>query len=229
MSRVGSASIAFENTVSESSKEVKNLTKNSGNSAISLDGLGAKLVGAKLKAVAMTAAQTALNAAMSMGLSVIVELAVSGLTMLIDNLIHADEKLLESAEAGNEAFQSISETAGGYRELKGSLESIAPRYIELSQGVGVLGANISLTDIEYAEFLSLSSELAALFPELVTGYDSNGNAMLNLSGDVETLSAAFGDLFPCVSAGRNVPPKMHMQSTGIIIPMSFIIQEICQK
>ena len=176
------------------SNAAKTLALRYGDNVGNLTNLSSKLVGAKLKTVAMTAAQYALNAAMSMGLSVIIELVVSGLTMLVDNLIHADEKLLESAEAGNEAFQSISETAGGYRELKGSLESIAPRYIELSQGVGVLGANISLTDIEYAEFLSLSSELAALFPELVTGYDSNGNAMLNLSGDVETLSAAFDTL-----------------------------------
>ena len=176
------------------SNAAKTLALRYGDNVGNLTNLSSKLVGAKLKTVAMTAAQYALNAAMSMGLSVIIELVVSGLTMLVDNLIHADEKLLESAEAGNEAFQSISETAGGYRELKGSLESIAPRYIELSQGVGALGANISLTDIEYAEFLSLSSELAALFPELVTGYDSNGNAMLNLSGDVETLSAAFDTL-----------------------------------
>lgn len=146
LSRVGSASIAFENTVSESSKEVKNLTKNSGNSAISLDGLGAKLVGAKLKTVAMTAAQYALNAAMSMGLSVIVELVVSGLTMLVDNLIHADEKLLESkVSKGIHMEEEIKEVVNGLEKISdGGKKASTGLRLFSNIGGGLLDAGISI-------------------------------------------------------------------------------------
>ncbi|MBC8535006.1 hypothetical protein, partial [Yeguia hominis] len=104
--------------LTNASDAAKELAKSSGRAGVSMDNLGTKLVGAKLKTVAMTAAQYALNAAMSMGLSVIVELVVSGLTMLIDNLIHADEKLLESkVSKGIHMEEEIKEVVNGLEKI----------------------------------------------------------------------------------------------------------------
>lgn len=70
------------------------------------------------------------------------------------------------------------------------------RYAELAQGVKQTGneiKNINLTPDEYDEFLSLSNQLADLSPALVSGYDSQGNAILNLSGDVDTITSSLDD------------------------------------
>ncbi|MBC8535059.1 hypothetical protein, partial [Yeguia hominis] len=100
------------------SNAAKTLALRYGDNVGNLTNLSSKLVGAKLKTVAMTAAQYALNAAMSMGLSVIVELVVSGLTMLIDNLIHADEKLLESkVSKGIHMEEEIKEVVNGLEKI----------------------------------------------------------------------------------------------------------------
>ena len=49
--------------------------------------------------------------------------------------------------------------------------------------------NISLSSDEYALYLEISNELADLFPQLVSGFDSQGNAMLKLSGNAETATS----------------------------------------
>ncbi|MEG1551650.1 MAG: hypothetical protein RR355_05205, partial [Oscillospiraceae bacterium] len=58
----------------------------------------------------------------------------------------------------------------------------AAEYAKLSQGVGNFNKNLSLSDEDYKKFLTQNEQLATIFPELVIGFDSNGNAILNLDG-----------------------------------------------
>ena len=64
----------------------------------------------------------------------------------------------------------------------------------MSEGVDQFGRNVSLTDEEYAEFLSTSNELAELFPKLVVRTDEAGNSFLGTAGKVSKLTEAVDDM-----------------------------------
>lgn len=100
----------------------------------------------------------------------------------------AAEELAKLEEEYDELQDKISNTASEFKNLRTSAESVIPRFAELAKGVNALGKNVSLTDEEYNEFLSLNNQIAEMFPELNLGMDSNGNAMLSLSYTADTLA-----------------------------------------
>jgi len=79
-----------------------------------------------------------------------------------------------------------------------TVENAKQRYAELAQEVENLGkvnqSQGSLSTDEYKEFLDLSNQLAGVFPQLTKGYDDNGNAILDLSGSVDTIVSSLDDL-----------------------------------
>lgn len=73
--------------------------------------------------------------------------------------------------------------------METSVNSIAKRYAELSQGVNPFtNENKSLPTDEYEEFLDLNEQLTGLFPSLTRNYDENGNSVLGLSGSVDSVT-----------------------------------------
>ena len=89
---------------------------------------------------------------------------------------------------------TASNAAKDFKSLKESSDKIIPRFVQLSEGVDAFGKNVSLSDEQYSEYLSLCNELAEMFPSINLGMDSNGNAMLNLAGDAETLTEKLNNL-----------------------------------
>ena len=160
----------------------------------SMNGYTESVVNATLRTTAFQLA----SAAATTFLSPVGGAIVSGILGLVETAINLfdqyNEKLLETAQAGEEATQRVRETAGSFRDFMNSADSNIPRYAELAQGVDAFGNNLGLSTEEYEEFLSLSNQLAELFPELVRGYDDNGNAILSLSGDVDTLTSSLQNL-----------------------------------
>lgn len=128
---------------------------------------------------------------------------VVALTKAIENSIVTEEKLNEEIEELNSNWSELSSTiqnsTQSFQSLKKSADELIPRYAELAQGVDKYGNNVSLTDEEFEEFVSLNNQLGQMFPELVMGYDSNGNAILSLSGNVNTLTES---LYSLVEAQR---------------------------
>ena len=160
-------------------------------------GYASSLVGATLKTVALQVATTALNAAITMGASLI----VSGIITAISNWIRQDEILAEKAET---AKQKIDELNNNYKEHSQLVSDSAKRYAELAQGVDQLsGKNLSLNDDDYKEFLDLSNQLAEAFPTLSRHYDENGNAILQLSGNVDTIVGSLNNLIEAERALKN--------------------------
>ena len=126
----------------------------------------------------------ALSAALSIGISALIKFA--------DNLITTKKELEEAAETARNTIDDIKES---FDTLKESTNSIKERYAELAQGVDQLnGKNLTLSDDEYKEFLDISNQLAKLFPSLTKNYDENGNAILDLSGNVDTIVSSLNDL-----------------------------------
>lgn len=118
--------------------------------------------------------------------------AIAGLSYAFDSY---RKKVRETAK---EAKSSIDEIKSSYEDLSSSVNDIKTRYAELAQEVdnlGKLNQNAGgLNTEEYEEFLDLSNQLSELFPQLTKGYDDNGNAILNLSGNVDTIVGSLNNL-----------------------------------
>lgn len=115
----------------------------------------------------------------------------------IDYLIHEEEYIAEAAEEAESkvddlrsSYQSMSNTVLGLNGEGG----IAQEFAELSQGVSSTGKNLSLASDDYNRFLELSNQLAEIFPTLSRHYDENGNAIVDLSGDVDTVVTSLQNL-----------------------------------
>ena len=99
--------------------------------------------------------------------------AVIGAITLISRKIEKDAQ-----EAGKEVRENFEK---GFTENEKKLESITnskDRFEELSRGIDKYGHNISLTNEEYDEYVSLSRELAETSPSLIAGYNAEGEAIL---------------------------------------------------
>lgn len=127
--------------------------------------------------------------------SVLASMVVSAVLNGLDYITHAAERITEKA---TEAKSAIDEIKSSFDNLKTTTDDVKERYAELAQEVENFGkvsqSQGTLTTDEYQEFLSLSNQLAELFPQLTKNYDDNGNAILDLSGDVNTIVGSLNDL-----------------------------------
>ena len=157
----------------------------------SLSGYGVSLVASTAKTVGLTIATTALNAALTFGISAI----VTGVISAFATWINSSKKITEAAEEAKDKISSINDDLKTNTE---TVENAKQRYAELAQEVENLGkvsqGQGSLSTDEYKEFLDLSNQLAGVFPQLTKGYDDNGNAILDLSGSVDTIVGSLDDL-----------------------------------
>lgn len=116
---------------------------------------------------------------------------IKGLAYLADQLIVTKEEIREAAASSQSAIDS---TRNSFSSMESTVTSVKDRYAELAQGIKQTGSsiqNINLSPDEYEEFLSLSNQLAETCPSLVAGYDSQGNAILNLKGDIDSIIGSF--------------------------------------
>ena len=137
----------------------------------------------------------AINMLGGMAIGALVSGGISLISKAIDNAIETEaekaEKLQEMAEKASEAKSNIESLTSEMRNNAKTVNDIKDRYAELSQGVDNLSnKNISLSTSEYEEFLDLTNQLSEVFPQLNRGIDDNGNAILDLNGDVNTITSS---------------------------------------
>ena len=148
-----------------------------------------------LKNIAGNIAKMFLNGLASAGISFLISKTIQGIYTLYDNWAHKAEK---AKEAADEAKQTIKETNDALANAQKTISSVKDRYAELAQEVRNLGTveqnQGNLSNEEYQEFLDISNQLAELYPTLTSNYDENGNAILDLSGDVDTIVGSLNDL-----------------------------------
>lgn len=98
------------------------------------------------------------------------------------------DKFTESAKELKERIEEVTtayrDEHGELMKLKGDYDtsdanSMISKYGELSKGVNSLGENLSLTADEYSEYQSIVDTIASQMPSLVTGYNSQGDAILS--------------------------------------------------
>ena len=123
-----------------------------------------------------------------------ISLVIEGITLLTSSVDDSSDSIATLSEEAEQLTSNISSMATEYRNLRDSTTDIIPRFAELANGVNRFGENVSLTDEEYEEFISLNNQIAEMFPELNMGMDSNGNAMLALSYSADTLTESLYNL-----------------------------------
>lgn len=144
------------------------------------------------KSLAKTTAQTmglkiatvALNAAITMGIGLLISFAVSGITKLINK----QKELKKSAE---EIINTYNDVKSKLRNNKAVIDELSDDYKRLSSGVDAFGKNISLTTDEYKRYNEIINKIADMFPEMITGYTKEGNAILSCKGNVDELTKAY--------------------------------------
>lgn len=184
------------------------------------------------KSFGLNLLSTGANMVTGLVLGAIISTAVSA----IDEFIHRQEIAIEN---GEKARSNISEIADEYNSQVSSLsglgqkfvddtsdiettgdalDSIASKYAELSDGVSIDNENISLNDDDYQTFLDISNQLADLYPSLVTGYDANGNAIINLGNNASDAAQKLRDLFEAqqLIAHNNIAENIQADYDGMM-------------
>lgn len=182
----------FAKAVSQSNTQLGGYLSTLGtNGTATLKGYTGYLVSATAKTIGLQLATFTLNLAVNAlitGLGMLfvkgISLAINGIKNLANNVENTKEKVKNLTEEFDSALTSANNNAK-------KVEELADRYQQLSKGVNDLGENVALTNEEYTEYNSLVNEIAEMFPELVRGYTDEGNAILNLKGNVEKLRNAY--------------------------------------
>ena len=103
--------------------------------------------------------------------------AVAGVAKAVD---YFTESLDEEEQRLNETINTRKEEISSLNEQKGKLKEIQKEYDELAN-------KPNKTSQEVERLKTLTQELAEIKPELVAGYDSDGNPILSMTGDVKDL------------------------------------------
>lgn len=131
--------------------------------------------------------------ALNMAAFALIDVAINGAITLFDRL---NETAEETIERGKEAQKAITDARESYSTKKSTIENFnVNNYADMKSQVNAKSnANETLSADQYQEYLNISNELAEIFPQLVQGYDAQGNAILNLSDDADTATQSLADL-----------------------------------
>ena len=149
-----------------------------------VEATGTSLTKLSVKSKVAKIGVAALNATLTMGASLLASFVLEKVISWVDDLIHKSEKLAEAAE---QAIDKVQELKDEFKSNQQFVDDSAQRFAELSQGVDEFGGNKSLSTDDYREFLDISNQLADIFPTLDRVYDDNGNAIVELRGNVDDI------------------------------------------
>lgn len=156
-----------------------------GDAATSFDGYTRYVNEANKAQKKMTVGQKALSfgtsllsGVLNMGTGMLAGVAISGIVTLIDGIVHRSDNLIQAGEEAKSEIQTISQE---YDTHKQAVDSVIDSYDTLRAKVDQsTNKNMGLSTEQYQQFLDTNNQLAEMFPTLVSGYDSQGNAIINL-------------------------------------------------
>lgn len=158
------------------------------NAEASVAGYTRSLVAAKAATMALRVASIAANAALTMGVSFLISAAIEGISSYINRASELADKIDDVTTSHKQQREELVKN-------KSDFEDLAKSYVELSKGVDTnTGKNVSLMPDEYEKYQEAVNQIAGMTPSLVSGYDSQGNAILNCAGNVDTLTDAYNNL-----------------------------------
>lgn len=141
-------------------------------------------LGSKAKDVFGKIGSTLLNGLFSAGISLVISSIVS---KIADLLTYYDDLKKETKNLVGE-FETQSDSL--HKNIQ-SYNDLSKRYVELSKGVNSLGKNVSLTTDEYDEYKNVVDQLVSLNPNLLQGYNDQGDAILTIKDNVDALTESY--------------------------------------
>ena len=116
------------------------------------------------------------------GNMVIIFAAIKGIELLAEGIYNLATREKRWIEQGEEAKKRIGEISDGFNKAKESVDGFdGKEYFELLDKF----EKGTIDTEEYEKFASINNELADLLPTLVTGYDDQGNALLDLGTNAD--------------------------------------------
>ena len=117
--------------------------------------------------------------------------AIAAITMVASIINTTNQEAIQAAQETISTYQEAQKTM---RDQKQTVDELSSSYERLSKGVNTnTNENINLSTGEYEEYLDICNDIADTFPDLVVGWDEQGNAILSLKGNVEQLTQAYKD------------------------------------
>lgn len=120
-----------------------------------------------------------LNAAISMGISFLISTAITA----IDKWIHKEEEAAEAAQEAiskaNEIKSEFGSTTKTITQNISTIKGLESEFTRLSACVDENGKNISLSTQDYERYKEIVQSIADMSPDVVQGYDAEGNAIIN--------------------------------------------------
>ena len=148
----------------------------------------------KASTIAAKAQSVAFKAVSMAGNMLVMALVTKGIELAASAIDHLVNKSKYAAEAMEEAQQEITDSQNKLKEVSDTVSENKDRFLELAQGVDQFSNNVSLSKDDYQEYLDISNKLADITPDLVTGYDEQGNALLAIGSNAEDTSKKLQDI-----------------------------------
>lgn len=184
----GETQSKFASAISTFNPQLGNYLSGLKSGEASLGGYGVQLAFATVKTFALQAATLALNAALSMGISMLISAGVSALMSWINRADELADKVKDVTTEYNNQKKELKDT-------KATINEVADSYAELSKGVDTsTNENINLDTDEYQQYLDIVNQIGDTFPNFISGYDAQGNAILTCAGNVDKLTEAYNKL-----------------------------------
>lgn len=187
---------------------------------------------------------------LNMGITMVASWAIGKVFEAIDDYRHRSENLIKEGQEAKDAIdsafkdyeskkQSVMDLGSSFgnqtEQIKNTgdaIDQVAEKYVELRKGVNQnTNENVSLSTDEYQQYIDLSSKLASQFPGLVAGYDSQGNAVLNLASNADKAADSIRNLYEAQVSSANVDMGKNLQATydGIVTQTSQYAEDIQKK
>lgn len=138
----------------------------------------------KLQATFSGISSAAMGIGMAFGpIGMAIGAAVSVVAQIANTIFSNIEKRNQEAiDNINKAWSSLPSEINEIDNNISYYEDVEAEYKYLSKGVNELGQNVSLTETEYERFREILNEVIEINPDIVLGYDNQGEALIRING-----------------------------------------------
>lgn len=186
--KCGSYVQAYKITMTDAGEEAKKHAVQMVKTDKTVSDFSAATKQATLSTKALNLGLKALSIAGNMLLTMGISFAISAVIKGLDNLIHAGEKTKERADEMTQSLKSFqSETNSSSK----TINDLSDKYQQLSQKMSDGAGITQLTTAERDEYRSICNQIGEIMPNLIKAYDTEGNAILTLKGNVDELTEAY--------------------------------------
>lgn len=117
--------------------------------------------------------------AMNVLSSVAVAAAVSLAIWTISKGVEAFKDFTDHTEEAEAAINSYNEAMSKSESNLSTIKEASNEFGKLAQGVDNQGRNVSLSNAEFERYHELVQSVVSIYPELIQGYDAEGNAIVD--------------------------------------------------